>query len=658
MFKIAKQEFVVTKKISFDSILLVVILVCAAILRFWNYSNMPYMHDELSALARTDFSSFSEMIAKGARVDGHPVGIQTFLYFWVRCFGNNEMIVKFPFIICGLLSIHAGYKIGKFWFNSSVSLIVASFMATMQFFVMYSQIARPYITGLLFSLLMVWCWSNYFFGTTDKKNKWLFGYIISSALCAYDHHIALLFALIVAFTGLFFLNKDSWKGYLLAGTAICVLYIPHLGIFFYQLSKGGVGGDTGWLSKPDLHWLTMFFRYTFHYSVWMYFLAGILILMSIFFYSKELKTNQKFRVISISWFLLIFIIAYYYSIKVNPILQLSTMIFVFPFVLMFLFSLMGELNKMLKTIVTIGILVVGTSTLVFARKHATVFYKQPYQSQITDTYKALDKIGSEKKATIELLIPPYFKEHYFKKYNRRFDCVYYNAFEESPDPKKFREFVNQQQTQFFIAGNLPLEYISIIKEKYPYMINKDEGFTYSFYCFSREKPVNELFEKTVFTESNTFIKESEHWSKDNNSIERIATGEMVYIMDSSCEYSTCFTMRLKDMISSRHNIINVSTDIYSRDTTANPVLAIEIHDGKESLVWRGSNYFWYNNKPKKTNKMYVSELLSGLDLQKHPNAEVKIYVWNKNKKTLFIDDINIQVIESNLIVYGLYEPIE
>ncbi len=169
-------------KLSLDNILLLLILLVAVVLRFWDFSNIPYMHDELSALARTHYSNLYDEIYYGvAKLDTHPAGVQLFIYYWTKLFGENEMVVKFPFILCGLASIIVAYKIAKFWFNSTVGLITASLMAVMQYMVTYSQIARPYIAGVLFSLLMVWCWSNYFFNTTtDKKMKWLICYIIFS----------------------------------------------------------------------------------------------------------------------------------------------------------------------------------------------------------------------------------------------------------------------------------------------------------------------------------------------------------------------------------------------------------------------------------------------------------------------------------------------
>ena len=63
---------------------LVLILLFAAVLRFWNYFEIPFTHDEFSALFRTQFNSFSELIDKGIKIDGHPAGVQMFLYFWVK----------------------------------------------------------------------------------------------------------------------------------------------------------------------------------------------------------------------------------------------------------------------------------------------------------------------------------------------------------------------------------------------------------------------------------------------------------------------------------------------------------------------------------------------------------------------------------------------
>lgn len=504
---------------------------------------------------------------------------------------------------------------------------------------MYSQIARPYIPGMLFSLLMVWYWSKYLFDQEiNHKNKNLIGYSISSALCAYTHHFALLFAALVGLTGLFFLTKDTWKKYILAGITIFILYIPHLNIFFYQLNKGGLGGPDGWLGAPDPGWFSGYLKYIFHYSYWMYALLLFLLSLSIYFYSKEIKTKQKFRIIALSWFLMIFFIEYYYSLLVNPIIQYSTLIFVFPFFLIFLFSLFAELTRLIKVLAVFAILLTGTLTLTLTRKHFQVFYKQPYQEQIINTYKCLDLIKDENNATIELLIPPYYRDYYFKKYNRKFDFIFYNSFDKKPDSKSFRKFVHDQTTEYFISGNLPLEYLQIIKEKYPYMIINEEGFTYTLRCFSKNKSQKELNEKIIFPGSNNFRND-------------------LLSMDSTQEYSEALTYKLKDVIGKGYTVVNIRTTIKALDSAANPLSVINIADKEETLVWAGAEYSWFNNDPKDFNKVYLSHLLWAGNFKKHPDAEIRIFVWNRNKKRIQINNINIETTEKNSFIFGLYEPL-
>ena len=138
-----------------NQLTILLILFIGSILRFYNYVEIPFTHDEFSALFRLNFDSFSELIEKGVKVDGHPAGVHVFLYYWTKVFGSSEWIVKLPFTIFGIVSIWIIYLIGRKWFNETVGLISAAFIASIQFTVIYSQIARPYISGMFFSLIMV-----------------------------------------------------------------------------------------------------------------------------------------------------------------------------------------------------------------------------------------------------------------------------------------------------------------------------------------------------------------------------------------------------------------------------------------------------------------------------------------------------------------------
>ena len=93
------------KKTSPNNYLLLFVIAVAAIIRFWDYSSMQFMHDELSAVIRSQANGFSELIYKTKTTDVHPVGVPIFVHYWTKIFGTNEMIVGLPFIIFGLISI-------------------------------------------------------------------------------------------------------------------------------------------------------------------------------------------------------------------------------------------------------------------------------------------------------------------------------------------------------------------------------------------------------------------------------------------------------------------------------------------------------------------------------------------------------------------------
>ncbi len=60
--------------------LLSAILILSAILRLIHPFEIPFMYDEMSALLRTHYHSFSEEIARGILIDAHPAGVQLFYF--------------------------------------------------------------------------------------------------------------------------------------------------------------------------------------------------------------------------------------------------------------------------------------------------------------------------------------------------------------------------------------------------------------------------------------------------------------------------------------------------------------------------------------------------------------------------------------------------
>ena len=165
------------------------ILLVAAILRFYHYSAFSFSNDELSAVNRLRFNSFGELVKGGFYVDGHPGGIQVFLWYWSKWFGNSEAALRLPFVLFGILAVLFSYLVAKRMFGLVAGLFTAASLAFLEFPLLYSQIARPYGSGLFFCLLMVFFWLRVVFAREDpaRSNRDhylnLTGYTLATSLC-------------------------------------------------------------------------------------------------------------------------------------------------------------------------------------------------------------------------------------------------------------------------------------------------------------------------------------------------------------------------------------------------------------------------------------------------------------------------------------------
>ena len=358
-------------KFNRNHLLLLIIIALGVLLRFWHFFSIPYTPDEFGAIFATRFTSFHELIKERVMIDGHPAGIQVFLYYWVKIVGSNPYWVKLPFLLCGIASIYLAWIIGKKWFNNTSALVVSAYISCLQFTVEYSQIARPYISGLFFVLLMVNAWSNIIFFPEKKYFKNLATYIFASVLCAYNHHFCLLQVIIVGFTGLIFCKKHLLKYYILSGIIIFLLYTPHLKIFINQLHTGGLL----WLGKPHKEFFFEYLAYVFQFS-WLvaFSLLALVVLAIIYGFNKKFFKN-KFFIISVIWFVIPIVTGLAYSRYVSPVIQYSMLIFTMPFMLFAFFSIIKETNFIISTIYVALIIATVVPSLIFERQHYKIFYQ-------------------------------------------------------------------------------------------------------------------------------------------------------------------------------------------------------------------------------------------------------------------------------------------
>ncbi len=639
-----------------DSFLILIILIVGILLRFYKYSEIPFTNDEISALYRARFDTFHELITQGVLIDGHPAGVQVFLYYWVKLFGDAEFVVKLPFMVAGVMSIYLTYKIAKFWFNPTVGLIAASFLSCLQYTVMYSQIERPYGSGIFIGLALVWFWTLFFWGDEKKRVYNWMGFVIFGALSAYNHHFNLLLLGLVGITGLFFIQKKNIVLYVLSGVAIFVLYIPHIQIFFYQLNVGGVGGTEGWLGAPGYDFLYNYLKFAFHFSRILYLLTFVLIITGFVLFIKDKEyLNRKanaFRIIALSWFFLSLLIGFYYSRLVAPVLQYSVLLFVFPFLLIGLFSFYSDINKYFKTIIVVAILGITCYSLISERKYYAIFYHQGYKECVSQIIKIQEE-NTDSPAVLFNGFEPFFMNYYEKLFHKKIACINFNI--DTMNAFQFRKLVqNQNNDHLLLAYAIPTPpyFQDIIRETFPFLVKESVGFGYELYLFSKISPKQII--NPVFVSCNNFEEKSLYWQMDTNFIIKdTLSGNKVYHFQSDQEWGPLFEVQLKDILSNKFNNIHISLKTRTINKAVNPILVIAILDkNKKCVSWHTSDFKNFINNTHQFENVYLSLRMADVHL-KNLDFTANIYVWNKNKDDFEIDDFTVRIEKGNHLIYAV-----
>lgn len=604
--------------------------------------SFSFSNDELSAIARLQFGSFSRLIQDGVLPDYHPAGVQVFLYYYTKLFGYNEVIVRLPFILFGLGAALLIYKTALLWFNHNSALLTVAVFSVLAYPLLYNALARPYSPGLFFTMLTAYSFSQLIVKNNHKKFKYTLLFILGIAGSMYVHYYAMLTVGIFLFAGLFWLNKQNLKTYLLVAIAVAIIYLPHVSVFFKQLSKGGIGGEDGWLGKPEPHFLFDFIKYSFNES-WIYAAVVLAFVIYTVVAFKERIASIKFRWLALLVFLLSFLAGYSYSLFVNPILQFSTLLFSFPFFLMFLFSFVPAEtdNNRFYQIATVFIIFSLASTLISTR----LFSKQNFAvfKEIAHEMEYYDNLYGGKNFTKVINVNnPYYINFYLGKNKPNYELT---SIEKPSDFRILRDVCESSKTEFFISAwsnkyNAP-ETEQIIMDSYPFIAGEKIYFNSGIRIYSKSKNYEVKPLKVFFQEQNNFEKALWANDKEHLSHEKSYRGIYSCKLDSLSEYGSTFERTIARMQAKPGATVDVKLMAYLTDSASKAALVISL-DGKNGQVfWRAWDMKpYYFDKVNQWQKVFLSAPLPD-DLN---NSDVlKVYVWNQRKELLYVDDVQITI---------------
>ncbi|MCF8464676.1 MAG: glycosyltransferase family 39 protein [Flavobacteriales bacterium] len=607
-----------------EKVILAFILFIGAALRIHNFWDFSLSNDELSALARLNFDSFSDLIMNGVRIDGHPAAAQVILWHMTKWFGNGVFVVRLPFVLAGILSVYFMFQLAKEWISTSAGLLSAAVFATLEFPLLYSRIARPYALGMLFALMAAKLWIR----IVKQKQKpsdfvWL---AFSLALCAYSHYFAALTAGILAFIGLFLIRGKNLKLYLFALIGALLLYLPYIPIFLHQLSLGGVGQ---WLGPPENDWIFKHLHYVFNDSAFVILLvlaagiAGVLIFKP--------KKNFQNHVLPFFLFLTPFLVGFFYSRNVNPVLQDSTLLFSFPFLLVFLFSGWNDGKEKL-SYATTGI-------LLFVILLSTTVEKRFYQTNHFGVFKELAEHIIVWNAEVEhdaLLIGDFNFPFYIDYYIEKQDPIKFTLYRTTDETglAELKSVVDTSSKEFLIYAwstvNQAPEVEAIIQEKFPIEVKREVYFNSEVVMFKKgenESPTFEFnFEKT------------DVWNFNPDAVQTDSVGSKIILISPENPYGPTLQIALAKLQEKSFSEVRVRIECAKNDTENQLQLVFDQGNENGGYAWESDAFkFQFKKGGPKWGVFYYK-----LKDEQSDSDVLKIYPWLPEGKSVKMSSMEIR----------------
>lgn len=353
---------------------LLLLLVLAAVLRLLGWPLIPYTHDEISALVRL-YPDLGTTIRRGViELDTHPPGVQVLEWLWTRLVGTREGLVQLPFIAASLAAIVLVYRFAITWTTATAALAVTALLATLQYTVLYGQLARPYAFGLFTVALLADRWTRWL---AWHRPAHLAGAALAAALCAYTHHFAALVAALIMASGLLLAPSDRRRHWLLACLASLLLYLPNIPILLRQL---GLGGLQEWLAPPDAHWFPDHFRWVAHDSTALGTLLLLVLAASLVGWWRGTARAWPLVPVLLLWVVVPAALGYGYSVWRAPVLQHSVLLFSFPFALVLLLGGLHVQRPALAVAIALVLAGAATVTLFTVRRHHLTALHSKYEA--------------------------------------------------------------------------------------------------------------------------------------------------------------------------------------------------------------------------------------------------------------------------------------
>lgn len=642
-------------KNSKESVGILLLLGLGIAFRFIPLGQYQFSHDELSALSRTVYGSFADELTFGVKLgDTHPALVQLFLFYWVKLFGYNEIAIKLPFLLCGIASIYLIYRFCKEFFGWQVALTASSIVSLSFIFLVYSSYARMYITGVLFSLLLLYAVYKIVFASQVKTKHYLL-FLLACVLAAYNHHMSCLFAFSVALLALCYMPKDRRLKYLLFCGVALLLYLPHLPVTLYQFSIGGIGASVGgWLTPPRHTEIWYFVKALFGCGLSGKIILGMLLLLMLASVLKLVPISRK--QLFLFWvFAINYLVIHLYSVFQNPILQYSVLLFCGLCLIIFLSSFTGFLSFRQAYVLNGAIVLLLCLQNVVKKQVFSRVHVQEFESQVQTTLDFRNRYGKDKVTSI-FKTEDFFVYLYEKKYHTVLD---YRSLKDSvlQSPRLFRQYLKALSASYIVLGGVGAEDIALVKEYFPYLVYHREDYFRNTLVFSKQEAAYSdaslIRDMTLMnSEVNVYINQASELRFKQDSVYFEIKQE-----DDEFPFNVNLPLQKADLKLGQFVLAEISYSTAGEKSIEGEQLCMAVAEkDKDAVFFKTSSYAAYYDSTKAVQTAYL-EYFVGVDnvLWAGRNMSLNTFVWKAKQSQYHIHRFRLKQYEYNPTKWVLWE---
>ena len=634
--------------------MLCLILAVGIAFRFIPIQCYQFSHDELSGLSRTIYASFGDELKFGVEQDTHPALVQVFLWLWVKLVGYNEIAIKLPFLMCGVLSVGYIYRLGKYFFNARVGLVSATILSFSFIFLVYSSYARMYITGVLFSILFLHSVFHILFTEQLHKKQYVW-FVVFGLLCAYNHHLSCFFAFTVVALSLCYINKERLLSYSLACVVTILLYIPHLSITLSQFSVGGIGTSVGgWLPPPRSNEIYFFIKTLLGCGISgiinMLLFSGIIIVSVL----KLIPVTKK--QLFLGWiFVLNYTVIHLYSVYKNPILQNSCLLFSGICFILFVSSFVSFLSKKQVTLFCLLLMGLMSFQTLYKKYYFTKVHVHDFESQCKTTLDMQKQVGNNKVASL-YVAEPFFVYVYEKKYHTR---IHYITTSDAliNNNHKLKQYLKKLKEPYLVVGAVNPEQMLLIKEQYPYLVSHQEDYFRNTSVFSKIKTKN--VDVSVINTLSIFNSDVEIYVNNNKAFTHF--GDSLDIpfnaKDNTYPFNVTLSLQKSNLKHGQYMVADLVLVVGSISDLANDQLCLTIGNGKDKAAfYKATQLRDFYDSTQNTQHIYL-EFFVGSEFEKWKKQQLTLAVFLHKEKTSHYKVVgcNIKQIDYNPARWTVWE---